>query len=115
MLHLASTASLTMIDVSEPSENLLWEIAGLIGRPGARCLFVGNYDKVRRLGTQVADVGSRPALASQMWTLLDGAEILAYTTDRLGVARFSRAMRAMLLTRSHRDRLAARPGAESLP
>ena len=102
VLYLASIASLTIIDVSEPGESLLWEITELTGRLRARCLFVANYDTARMLGPQARAGQSPPSLAGRLETLLDGAEILAYTTDRSGVDRFSRALRAMLLTRSQR-------------
>jgi hypothetical protein len=40
VMRLASAGSLTIIDVSDPTENLLWEIQSLTDRPGASvCLW----------------------------------------------------------------------------
>jgi len=75
----AASASTLLIDVSEPSENLLWEIQEMTREPGARCVFVGRHDRV---------LGMTGRLAS----LLDGRSVLAYTTDEPGIRRFSRSL-----------------------
>lgn len=93
---LASLASVPLIDVSEPTENILWEIQELTGQFGARCVFVGHYDRVRRLAAPAEEAPSPGALNERLAMLLDGHEILAYTTDRQGVKRFARALRAKL-------------------
>ena len=40
--RLASVASVLLFDISEPTENLLWEIEELKSRWGSRCIFVGT-------------------------------------------------------------------------
>jgi hypothetical protein len=88
----ASVADVPLVDISEPTDNLLWEIEQLNARFGPRCVFVGEYARVVQLGT--------PALAEggvrQVQRLLDGRTILAYTTDVAGTARFARALRGTL-------------------
>jgi hypothetical protein len=97
---LASLASVSLIDVSEPTENVLWEIQELTGQFGSRCVFVGHYDRVRRLAAHAEQAPSPGALNDRLAILLDGQEVLAYTTDRHGMKRFARALRAKLQTLS---------------
>jgi hypothetical protein len=97
---LASLSSVPLIDVSEPTENLLWEIQELTGQFGSRCVFVGHYDRVRRLAAHAEEAPSPGALNDRLAILLDGQEVLAYTTDRHGMKRFARALRAKLQTLS---------------
>ena len=94
--RLASVASVLLFDISEPTENLLWEIEELTGPWGSRCIFVGDYDRVQRLaGNAVA----RPeSLDGRLSVLLDGQEVLGYVTDRRGMKRFARALRGKLQT-----------------
>jgi hypothetical protein len=97
---LASLTSVPLIDVSEPTENLLWEIQELTGQFGARCVFVGHYDRVRRLAADAEEAPSLEGLNDRLSILLDGQEVLAYTTDRQGMRRFARALRAKFQTLS---------------
>ncbi len=97
---LASLTSVPLIDVSEPTENLLWEIRELTGQFGARCVFVGHYDRVRRLAADAEETPSLGGLNDRLSILLDGQEVLAYTTDLQGMKRFARALRAKFQTLS---------------
>lgn len=92
---LASVSSASLIDVSEPTENLLWEIQELTGLR-SRCVVVGQYDRVRYLAGDAEEARLAGALNGRLSMLLDGQEVLAYTTDRHGMRRFSRALRAKL-------------------
>jgi hypothetical protein len=89
---LAVFCAVPLIDVSEPTENVLWEIEQMTQRFGARCVFVGDYERVLQL--------TEPTAAGSMWArqqqLLDGYSVLAYTNDQHGVSAFSRALRATL-------------------
>ena len=86
----AAESAIALIDVSEPTENVLWEIEHLTRTLGQRCVFVGQYERVGGL--------SRPAPATsttgRLQQLLDGRQILAYTTDAAGTRRFTKALRA---------------------
>jgi hypothetical protein len=73
--RIASVSSVALIDVSEPTGNLIWEIEELTRRSQTKC---------------VDDMGR----------LLEMEEILAYTTDRSGIKRFARALRGALLSRA---------------
>ena len=92
--RLAEVSSAIIIDVSEPTENLLWEVGELDDRFGERFVIVGEFSRVRAL-----EEGPPPepnSLAGRLAALLDGHKVLAYTTDRQGRARFSRALRNAL-------------------
>jgi hypothetical protein len=97
VIRLASTGSLTIIDVSEPTENLVWEIQELTERSGPRCVFVGQSDRVARLTASSEDVPPPGPIDERLLRLLDGREVLAYVTNRRGMRRFARALRARLL------------------
>jgi hypothetical protein len=89
-----------MIDVSEPSENLLWEIDELSDGSGRKCVFIGQYDRVLPLASRSPPSGP---FGARLSALLDGEEVLAYTTDRRGARRFARALKARLENRGDRD------------
>jgi hypothetical protein len=95
--QLASVGSLTIIDVSEPSENLLWEIEELAGRLGPRCVFVAHHERIARLTERSADATPADPLAARLLRCLDGREVLAYDTDPAATRRFARALQAKLL------------------
>jgi hypothetical protein len=97
VMRLASAGSLTIIDVSEPTENLLWEIQELTERSGPRCVFVGQRDRVARLTASSEDAPPPRPIDEQLLRLLDGREVLAYMTNRREMRRFARALRARLL------------------
>jgi hypothetical protein len=88
--RIAASAGLVVIDVSEPTENVLWEIAELQPAFGARCIFIGQHDRLRALAAvQHAPDGS---LHERCMRVLHGRAILAYTTDIGGSERFARAL-----------------------
>jgi hypothetical protein len=97
VMRLASAGSLTIIDVSEPTENLLWEIQALTERSGPRCVFVGEINRIS--GLTGSSMNGRPptSVEERLLNLLDGREVLAYETGRRGMRRFARALRATLL------------------
>jgi hypothetical protein len=94
---LAMVASVVLIDVSEPSQNLLWEIDET-SRIGSKCMFVGHYDRVRGLVVDREAAASPESIDARLSISLEGQEVLAYTTDRRGMKRFARALRDKLET-----------------
>ena len=97
--ELASLSSLPLIDISEPTEHVLWELEELTNRFGDRCVLIGQYDEVATLAAAPPGTGSDP-VHRRLVHLLEGREVLAYTTDRQGLKRFARSLRGLLLTRS---------------
>ena len=91
----AAVCSTSLIDLSDVSEHVLWEIEEMTRKFGPRCLFVGRYDRVAWLADPPARLGSDE---QRLLRLVDGHEVLAYTTDRRGIRRFARSLRANLLT-----------------
>lgn len=101
--RLAASASTALIDVSKPSENLLWEIQELTGGLGAKCVFVGQYDRVSRLSENAEEAPSPLSIDGRLAALLEGEEVLAYTSGRRGMKRFARALRNKLQALSLAD------------
>ena len=91
----ARQSSVALIDISEPSGNLLWEVEELTLRTKTPCVFIGEYDRVAPLGDD--GLRSHTELSfPQLALLLGEHEVLAYTTDRAGQRRFARALRGKL-------------------
>jgi hypothetical protein len=86
----AQVSAVPLIDVSEPTEHIVWEIEQLTRRFGRHCVVVGQYDRLGRLFDQAAP-GS---VNHRVMQLLAGVEVLGYTTDVAGRKRFARALRA---------------------
>jgi hypothetical protein len=96
--ELASLSSLPLIDISEPTEHVLWEIEELTKRFGDKCVLIGQYDQVAALAA--FPQGDTPSVHRRLVTLLEGREVLAYTMERQGLRRFARSLRGLLLSRS---------------
>ncbi len=86
----AAESDAALIDVSQPTENILWEIDQLTHRNPRPCVFVAEHSRVGELH-QASD-----ATASRLRELLDGQDILVYTTDRAGIRQFTKALRVAL-------------------
>ena len=93
VLKLASLSSVALIDVSEPTEHLVWEIKALAGAR-TRCVFIGRHDRVLRL-TSIDASSDEPT--RRVAALLELEEVLAYTTDKPGRKRFAGALRSVLM------------------
>jgi hypothetical protein len=89
----AGVCSAPLIDISDISGNVLWEIEEVTHRFGPRCLFVGRRDRVAWLADPPSGLSTDEEGLLQ---LLDGHEVLAYMTDQPGVRRFARSLRAKL-------------------
>jgi hypothetical protein len=96
---LASLSSLPLIDISEPTENVLWELEELTRHFGDKCILIGHYDQVAALTPFPSGDLSVSPIQRRLADLLDGREVLAYTTDQRGLKRFARSLRGLLLTR----------------
>lgn len=89
---MASISAVPLIDVSDPTENILWEIQELLRQFGRRCVFVGQLHRLEALRVR-APLGS---VVSRVQTLLDGHRVLAYTGDGSDSRRFATALRNTL-------------------
>lgn len=97
--RMASVSSVALIDVSEPTGNLIWEIEELTRRSQTKCVFICRHDRALEIAAAAASV-SPSSFDDDMGRLLEMEEILAYTTDRSGIKRFARALRGTLLSRA---------------
>jgi hypothetical protein len=86
-------ADAPLIDVSQPTESLVWEIVDMLDRFGGRCVFVGEAG---RLAAMRAASTTEYATLSE---LLSESCVLAYDTSRRGIRRFTRALHATLEAR----------------
>ena len=92
-LHLASVCAAVVVDVSEPTDNLLWEIATLKPRLQTRFIVVADQE---HLNTMTTGPAQGLEIQQRLLHVLDGEEILAYSNDRAGRKRFARALRTRL-------------------
>jgi hypothetical protein len=92
---LANVASATLLDISELTENMAWEL-GELQRLGAldRCIFIAENDRIARWAD--GGPGATP-LQSQVAAVIGDCAVLTYATNRKGMRRFARALYGMLL------------------
>lgn len=99
---LASVAVATIVDLSEPTENLMWEISELVRLGGHdRCIFIVDHARLDDAGN-VRDGAA--GFAANLKILVGDRDVLAYRTDGTGMRRFARALYGRLLD------LPSRPG-----
>ncbi|MGH9181455.1 MAG: hypothetical protein ACRDY5_07050 [Acidimicrobiales bacterium] len=79
VLAFAGASAVVLVDVSEASDNLLWELRSL-ETDGRRRLLIGRQARVEPID---------PRLAEE----LDGEEVVAYGEGRRALRRFARALR----------------------
>ena len=92
MRELASLAPIRLVDISEPTENVLWEIEEL-RRIGGNYIVIGQHERIAALATTSAATAARTPIERRLAQLLDGQEVLGYSVDRRGLKRFARALR----------------------
>jgi hypothetical protein len=92
--RLTSVSSAVIIDVSEPTNNLLWEIETLAPEMRSRCILVGEQTRLVRMTTGAAEQESSPR--ARLLRLLDGEQVLAYSSDKRELTRFARSLHARL-------------------
>jgi hypothetical protein len=98
---LSSVASAVIIDVSEPTFNLAWEVSE-IDRLDVenRCIFIADHARITRSEDLTNSTSSNIRyIASQ----IGDRDVLAYSTDRAGMRRFARALHGMLLDIPNRE------------
>lgn len=91
VLELADRSAAVIVDVSVPSENLVWEIETLLPRLGERCVLVGRSNLI--VATQP---GGRTIVAPSIGHVIDGMEVLAYGTTERDQRRFAKALEGRL-------------------
>jgi hypothetical protein len=91
---LAARSSFCLIDISQPTENVLWELDELLPPFENRCVLIGHRERVAALASR--EPGS---IERRLVDRIQGREVLAYETDARGLKRFARALRGLLLTR----------------
>lgn len=92
VLAFADAAAVPLIDVTEPSDHVLWELQELVRRHGDRVVLVGELQQLGRMFDR-----PRPGMPeARLLRLLDGRQVLGYTTDPAGRDRFARALRVTL-------------------
>ncbi len=94
---LARVTSASIIDISEPTEHLLWELDTLDRLCASRSIIIGEQASVERWSQDAGVESGDTALGASFAARLDGRQALAYTTDRAGMRRFARALHGMLL------------------
>lgn len=102
----------TLVDVSRPTESLLWEIGELTATDDGRCVFVGDYERLARFLPDVGRGGvpdgwpvyrydplaaGPETVIGRILALLDGREVLAYGDGRDALGRFARALQGRLV------------------
>ena len=93
---LASVAVATIVDLSEPTENLVWEITELMRLHGQdRCIFIVDHSRIAK--DETLDLDDAVGLEARVIRLVGDREVLAYTTDRAGMRRFARALYGRLV------------------
>ena len=92
VVALAETASVVLIDVSDPGPNLLWEIETLRDRVGAPWVLVGRRDRLEALAR-----GGATEEEAHLARLLAREEALPYElNDRHGLGRFAKSLSGRL-------------------
>lgn len=94
VLALADEATVAVVDVSDPTEHLLWEVSTLQGGDvRARPLLIGRHDRVEALAAARGDDA-----AGRLRERLRGGEVFVYDDpdDRRGMRRFAHTLAAAL-------------------
>jgi hypothetical protein len=88
---LGAAADVVIIDVSHPTDALLWEVEAMRLIFGRRWLLVGAYEYVTPLANpQTANSDDH---RGRLARLLDGEQVIAYGHTKEDIRRFSRALR----------------------
>jgi hypothetical protein len=93
--RLMALTSVTLFDVTVPTESLLWELNELDRRSDSRVVFIAHQNFARRLSDR-AVLDKPESIEADMLRFLDDRNVLLYTTDRRGLRRFTQALHATL-------------------
>jgi hypothetical protein len=91
--ELAGRASIVIVDVSQPSENLVWEIESLRPSSRPRWIFIAHRPRLAALTGSYQPAGSP---AARVLAAIDGCDVIAYDTDHASARRFTRALAGAL-------------------
>jgi hypothetical protein len=86
VLGLARQSAAVIIDVSQVTDHVLWEVEEMNRRMDTRTVFVIHRDRLHELA------GPHSGGSHRLSRLLDGREVLAYSPTFLGRLRFQRAL-----------------------
>lgn len=104
--RLLASTEVTLVDVSRPTESLLWEIRELSENDDGRCVYIGHVDRLAQFLPEVArtapagwrvpqyDVlaAAPTSVIGKIERVLEGHEVLAYSGDPTTIAQFSRSL-----------------------
>lgn len=93
---LAGVTAASIIDISEPTENLLWEMDELERQCPGRWIMIGERARVARW-TDESDPPPPGSLEARFAERLQARQVLAYDVNRRGMRRFARALYGLLL------------------
>jgi len=94
--RLAAVVDVVLIDISEPTQNLLWEIESLKRSRGPNWILVGRRDRVEAFA-QRRGAADDNELTGQLLELLEGEQVLVCESEqRPAMQRFATAFRARL-------------------
>jgi hypothetical protein len=96
--RLATVSSAIIVDISEPTQNLLWEISTL--KPELRLHWILVAEQQRFSNWTTANESD---LNQKLLAVLDGESVLAYSIDRRDRRRFARALRNRLESLARSD------------
>jgi hypothetical protein len=96
--RLATVSSALIVDISEPTQNLLWEISTL--KPELRLHWILVAEQQR---FTIWTAATESDLNQKLLAVLDGESVLAYSVERSDRKRFARALRNRLETLSRSD------------
>ncbi len=96
--RLATVTAVSIIDVSEVTENLAWELSELERLFGDHYVIIGEYGQVLRWEQPPLEVPAANSLEFRLREWFEGREIVAYTADAAGRRRFARTLRSVLLS-----------------
>lgn len=85
--RLVMSADAIVVDISEPSDNLLWEIATLEENDGVTAVYVGQLHKVKELITDQSLGDGPDHVMKQLKELLKDKEVLVYESEPKGAMR----------------------------
>jgi len=91
----ASVATASILDISDPTENLLWELTEIERQYNGRLILIAEHPRIAGWADGISP--DEHPLSARLTQLLGDRDVLAYTTDRKGMRRFARALYGLLL------------------
>jgi hypothetical protein len=107
---MADVCAVPLIDISEPTENVMWEINEVVARFGDRCVFIGDFGRLRQLAA-----GDEGGVIERLSTFLAGRDVLGYEVDPAGTKRFIHALSSTLAWHTRKPRPSSRVDIDKVP